>query len=61
MPEEFYLYPEIKLGEKNLAVLQSRVRKSSDENERERLHNAIVDEESRLNALREEIGCNNKS
>ena len=47
LPEEFYLYPEIKLGEKNLAVLQSRVRKSSDENEREHLHNTIVDEESR--------------
>ena len=61
LPEEFYLYLEIKLGENNLAVLQRRVRKSSDENERERLHNAIVDEESRLNALREEMGCNNKS
>ena len=61
LPEEFHLYLEIKLGENNLAVLQSRARKSSDENERERLHNAIVDEESRLNALREEMGCNNKS
>lgn len=61
LPEEFHLYLEIKLGENNLAVLQSRARKSSDENERERLHNAIVDEESRLNALREEMGRNNKS
>ena len=61
LPKEFHLYFEIKLGENNLAVLQSRARKSSDENERERLHNAIVDEESRLNALREEMGCNNKS
>lgn len=61
LPKEFHLYPEIKLCEKEIRILRRMASKSSDENERERLHNAIVDEESRLNALREEIGCNNKS
>ena len=61
LPKEFHLYPKIKMSENKLAVLQRRARKSSDENERERLHNAIVDEESRLNVLRDEIGYNKKS
>lgn len=60
LPKEFHLYPEIKLCEKEIRILRRMARKSSDENERERLHNEIVDKESQLNVLRDEMGINKK-
>ena len=60
LPKEFHLYPEIQLCEKEIRILRRMARKSSDENERERLHNEIVDKESQLNVLRDEMGMNNK-
>ena len=60
LPKEFHLYPEIKLCEKEIRILRRMASKSSDENERERLHNEIVDKESQLNVLRDEMGINKK-
>lgn len=60
LPKEFYLYPEIKLCKKEIRILRRMARKSSDENERERLHNEIVDKESQLNVFRDEMGINKK-
>lgn len=60
LPKEFHLYPEIKLCKKEIRILRRKARQCSDENERERLHNEIVDMESQLNVLRDEMGINKK-
>ena len=52
--------PETKLRKKEIRILRRMARKSSDENERERLHYEIVDKESQLNVLRDEMGINKK-
>ena len=60
LPKDFHLYPEIKLCEKEISILRCKAQQCSDENERERLHNEIVDKESQLNILRDEMGINKK-
>ena len=60
LPKEFHLYPEIELCKKEIRILRLKAQQCSDENEYERLHNEMVDKESQLNVLRDEMGINEK-